>query len=161
MSGILVNSVDFAFSGQSTLQNRWYSLGIIGVFEIPLFSRKYWFPLKFRKSAFCRNPRPFTKRLFFLGQMDGPEPWDRPNPEITRIPLNAFKIIISQEFPKFTRKYTFAPTCKNSSNSCRFYRFWSPFSAPDPPKPQIFGFSWNSPKYTKFHIISGNSLYFN
>ena len=47
--------------------------------------------LKFGKSAFCRNPRPFTKHLFFLGQMDGPEPWDHQNLEITRIPLNLVK----------------------------------------------------------------------
>ena len=36
---------------------------------------------------FSTNPRPFTKRLFFLGQMDGPEPWDHQNLEISRIPL--------------------------------------------------------------------------
>ena len=40
---------------------------------------------------FSTNPRPFTKRLFFLGQMDGPEPLDRPNQEINRIPLNLVK----------------------------------------------------------------------
>ena len=37
---------------------------------------------------FSTNPRPFTKRLFFLGQMDGPEAWDHQNQEISRIPLN-------------------------------------------------------------------------
>ena len=50
-----------------------------------------WNPMISRKSVFCRNPRPFTKRLFFLGQMDGPEPLDRPNQEINRIPLNLVK----------------------------------------------------------------------
>ena len=40
---------------------------------------------------FSTNPRPFTKRLFFLGQMDGSEPWDHQNPEISRIPLNLVK----------------------------------------------------------------------
>jgi len=49
------------------------------------------FPLKIRKSLFSTNPRPFTKRLFFLGQMDGPEPWDHQNQEISRIPLNLAK----------------------------------------------------------------------
>ncbi len=38
------------------------------------------------------NPRPFTKRLFFLGQMDGPEPWDHQNLEISGIPLNLMKL---------------------------------------------------------------------
>ena len=47
--------------------------------------------LEFGKSAFCTNPWPFTKRLFFLGQIDAPEPWDHQNLEITRIPLNLMK----------------------------------------------------------------------
>ena len=47
--------------------------------------------IKIWKSLFSTNPRPFTKRLFFLGQMDGPEPWDRPNQEISRILHNLVK----------------------------------------------------------------------
>ena len=56
---------------------------------------------------FSTNPRPFTKRLFFLGQMDGPEPWDHQNQEISRIPLNLVKIRyfneITLNFGNFSR----------------------------------------------------------
>ncbi len=44
--------------------------------------------VKIRKSVVFTNPWPFTKRLFFLGQIDGPAPWDSPNLEISRNPWN-------------------------------------------------------------------------
>ena len=62
--------------------------------------------VKIRKSWFSTNPRPFTKPLFFLGQMDGSEPWDHQNLEISRIPLNLVKfhyfIEIMLNFGNFT-----------------------------------------------------------
>ena len=51
ISRFLVNLVNFTFSGPSTLQNHWYSLGIIGVFAIPPFSCKPWFSSKKLKSG--------------------------------------------------------------------------------------------------------------
>ena len=70
--------------------------------------------LKIGKSLFPTNPRPFTKRLFFLGQMDGPEPWDHQNLEISGIPLNLVKFLYFNEimlnfgdFSRFQVRSTF------------------------------------------------------
>ena len=73
-------------------------LEIHGILEISWISWFLWKIMKFReitwkirKSSFFTNPRPFTKRLFFLGQIDGPAPWDPQNLKITRIPWNFMK----------------------------------------------------------------------
>jgi len=75
------------------------------------------FPLKIRKPLFSTNPRPFTKPLFFLGQMDGSEPWDHQNLEISRIPLKLVKfhyfneiMLNFNDFSRFLVKITFWAT---------------------------------------------------
>ena len=58
------------------------------LWEISKFQEITW---NSRKPAFSTNPWPFTKRWFFLGQIDGPAPWDSQNQQITRIPRNFTK----------------------------------------------------------------------
>ena len=73
------------------LVNSWISVILMENHKIHRIS------IKIRKSLFSTNPRPFTKRLFFIGQMDGPEPWDHQNQEISRFPLNLVKFCYFNE----------------------------------------------------------------
>ena len=87
--------------------------------------------LKIRKSMFSTNPRPFTKPLFFLGQMDGSEPWDHQNLEISRIPLNLMEfqyfIEIMLNFGNFSRflvKITFWATWRVPGGPAPCWKGW-------------------------------------
>ena len=64
-------------------------------------------PIKTQEITVFLKSATLHETFVFLGQMDGPEPWDHQNQEISRIPLNSvefrYLIEITLNFGDFSR----------------------------------------------------------
>ena len=73
--------------------------------------------MKFQKTSVFHKSVTLHETLVFLGQIDGPAPWDSQNQQITRIPRNFIKcqgfheiMVYSSDFSRILGKISFWAT---------------------------------------------------
>ena len=79
------------------LAKLWISCEIMDFHE---FYGNQWIPrnyLEFQKFSVSHKSVTLHETLVFLGQIDGPAPWDSQNQQITRIPWNSIQIDFFQD----------------------------------------------------------------